>query len=67
MNELKLRGKIAENGYTVTGFAKTLGMNPTTVFRKLENNGSFDRAELQAIRRSLKLTDDEFLGIFFSG
>jgi hypothetical protein len=66
MNIPKLRGKMVENGYNVEGFAVALGMDRTTLYRKLNEGEKFTVGEAQKINTVLNLTKDEAHDIFFS-
>jgi hypothetical protein len=67
MNVNKLKGKIVENGFTVGSFAESIGMDRSTLYRKMNKNGdTFTIKEVKIICCKLELTDDEALAIFFS-
>jgi DNA-binding phage protein len=63
----KLRGKIVEKGINVSELAKTLGINKSTLYRKLKNNGEdISIKEANLIIKELNLTIEEVNAIFFS-
>jgi len=66
-NTNKLKGKIVENGMTVTTLAEKIGMDRATLYRKLNNNAeTLLIKEANAIISVLGLTADEAVAIFFS-
>ena len=67
VNINKLKGKIVENGMTVTTLAEKMGVDRATLYRKLSNNGETMLVkDANAIVSALELTSDEALAIFFS-
>jgi len=67
MNINKLRGKIIEKGMTVKEVANKVGMDRSTFYRKLNNEGeTFTIKEVNQIRNVLGLTVDEAVSIFFT-
>ena len=66
MNILKLRGKMVERGCNVEALAAELGVDKSTVYRKLNNGESFTIADVQKIKTVLDLTNDEASDIFFA-
>lgn len=65
MNVLKLRGKMVEKGYSVESLATKLGIDKSTLYRKLDDCGKFTVGEAQKIKESLDLTIEEATVIFF--
>jgi len=64
---LKLKGKIVENGTSVSALAKAIGMGPSTFYHKLNRGGlSFSLEEVNRIVDVLGLTVDEAMSIFFA-
>lgn len=52
---------------TISDIAKALNINETTVYRKINNDGSFSRDEIQKLCKVLKITTFETLTrIFFA-
>lgn len=67
VNVNKLKGKIVENGLTVEKLAEQIGMDRSTLYRKLNNAGeTFTIREANFICRVLNLTGTEATSIFFS-
>lgn len=56
-NERKFKSALILNGVTVDDLAETLGVNKSTVYRKIERNGDFSRDEISKIMRVLNLSD----------
>lgn len=65
MNIPKLRGKIVEMGYSVESLAAEIGIDKSTLYRKLDNGEKFTVGEAQKIKAVLDLTSDEAGAIFF--
>lgn len=68
INANKLRGKIVENGLTVEAVAEQMGMDRSTLYRKMrpDTGTSFTVGEARAIGRILKLSAQDVMAIFFS-
>lgn len=67
VNVSKLKGKIVERGINVDAVAEKIGIDKSTFYRKLANEGStFTIGEADAISKVLKLTRDEVNAIFFA-
>lgn len=67
VNVNKLKGKIVENGMTVTALAEKIGVDRATLYRKLSNNGETMLVkDANAIVSALNLTAEDALAIFFS-
>lgn len=67
VNTMKLKGKIVENGLTLHDVAKALGIDDSTLYRKMKNNGiSFTIGEANKLTKCLRLTKDEAMDIFFN-
>ena len=65
-NIKKLKGKIIEMGTNVENLAKSLGIDRSTLYRKLNDNGeTFTIKEARMIAEALKLTAEEVNAIFF--
>lgn len=62
----KLRGKIMENGLNQEMLSKEVGMNRSTLNRKLKTGEAFTIGEANRIAIVLKLTKDEAMAIFFT-
>ena len=63
----KMKGKIIEKGWNIERLAKTIGINRSTFYRKMNGNGDeFSIREADEIAKALDLTYDEINAIFFS-
>lgn len=65
-NYSKLRGRIREYGLTQEQLAEAVGINRATLSAKLNNKNSFTTTEIEAIRVSLKISEDEICKYFFA-
>lgn len=66
VNVGKLKGKIVENGLSVKKLADMIGVNRSTLYRKLSHKGeTFTIKEASLIARALKLSAEEVNVIFF--
>lgn len=61
----KLRGKFAERNVSQTEVAKRIGINPSTLARKMGGDSEFTRTEIIMITKLLDLTKDEMNAVFF--
>lgn len=67
VNINKLKGKIVENGLTIDKLAKEIGLDRSTLYRKINNDGeTFSIREANLICSVLGLTGQEATEIFFS-
>ena len=67
VNVNKLKGKIVENGMTVSSLAEKIGVDRATLYRKLSNDGETMLVkDANAIVSVLHLTAEDALEIFFS-
>ena len=64
MNVQKLRGKIVEKGMNVETLAKKIGVNRSSMYRKL-NNYNLTIGEVSKIKEALDLSNEEATDIFF--
>lgn len=64
-NVLKLKAKIIEKGYTVETLARAIGMNKSTLYRKINRMELFTIKEAYNIAIVLDLTESELNEIFF--
>lgn len=61
----KLRGKIAERGMNNEEVASSLGMNPSTFYRKMKANGlAFTVGQMQKMVEVLGMSTEEAKQIF---
>ena len=66
VNVNKLKGKIVEQGMNVEKLAKKIGIDKSTLYRKLQDEGeSITIKEASLIIEVLKLTAEEAHSIFF--
>lgn len=66
VNVQKLKGKIVERGTTQEALAKTLGIDKSTFYRKMQQGGNFTIKEVNLIVSALHLSKDEAMSIFFA-
>jgi plasmid maintenance system antidote protein VapI len=66
MNINKLKGKMVERGLNVEKFAKLLGFNRATLYRKLGASDKITIGDAVKMKNVLELTDDEASDIFFN-
>ncbi|HGR2660110.1 phage repressor [Streptococcus pneumoniae] len=66
VNVSKLKGKIIERNTTQEALAKDIGIDKSTFYRKMKQNGSFSIQEVNLIVSSLGLSKDEALSIFLA-
>ena len=66
VNVSKLKGKIIERNTTPEALAKDIGIDKSTFYSQMKQNGSFSIQEVNLIVSSLNLSKDEALSIFFS-
>ena len=67
VNTELLKKTIWDKGMTIDGVATDIGIDPSTLFRKLQNGGSnFTVAQVSAIGNKLHLSKDEVNNIFFA-
>lgn len=63
----KLRGKIIETGKDFDDMAEILGINRSTLYRKLSNNGeTFTIREAGKLVKALCLSPEDAFSIFFT-
>lgn len=67
VNINKLKGKIIERGMSVEKLAEKIGVNKSTIYRKMNNDGkTFTIREANLICSILDLSGEEATAIFFS-
>lgn len=64
MNVNKLKGKIVENGLSVEKLADIIGIDRSSLYRKLNNSDKFTIGEASRIKDALKLSGAEAYEIF---
>lgn len=60
----KLKAQMALSGITSKELAKRLGIDESTLYRKIQNNGNFTRSEINLLIEILKIDDPR--EIFFA-
>lgn len=63
-NRLEFNAQLARKGMSVQKLADDIGMPVSTMYRKLNNNGDFDRVEIANIVERLEIEDPS--KIFFA-
>ena len=63
MNVRKLKGKMVEKGFNVETLAAKMGIDKSTLYRKLNEGENFTIGDAQKVKD--ELTDDEAKDIFF--
>lgn len=67
MNVSKLKGKIVEKEMSITQLAKEIGIDRSSLYRKLNNEGdTLSIKEANRIVEILELTREESMAIFFN-
>lgn len=67
VNINKLKGKMVEKECSVEKMSKVLGVNPSTLYRKLNTNGdNFTLKEARDMARTLEMSYEEVNDIFFA-
>jgi DNA-binding XRE family transcriptional regulator len=66
MNIPKLKGKMVEMGYNVETFATQIGVDRSTLYRKLECGEKISIGEAQRMKDVLSLSNEEVSAIFFN-
>lgn len=61
----KLKGKIVEKGLTISKVSDIIGVNRSTLYRKLNNNDKLTINEACKLKSILELSDSEAIDIFF--
>lgn len=63
----ELKRKMSEKGFSNEEMAESMGINPSTLYRKLQKGGeSFTVGQMHRIVEVLKLTQEEVAFIFLS-
>lgn len=65
MNKNLLLSAMAKAGITSSELSARIGVNQSTLYRKIKGFSDFNRNELQIIKSVLSLTVNEFEKIFF--
>lgn len=67
MNHELLKDTIQDRGVKVSVLADKIGISRQSLHMKLNGERSFDQGEIMAIKTTLRLSDEEFMEIFFNG
>ena len=67
MNQTEFKVAQIRAKLTVEEIAKKLGVNATTVYRKISGESDFTLSELKTLKRILCLSNDDVDRIFFNG
>lgn len=65
-NKALFQYEVNKKGLTFNLIADRLGVNPATLYRKMNGSSDFTRAEIQMLRNILNLNADESDKIFFA-
>lgn len=63
-NEFK--AELVRRGLTVEQVARHLGIDPASLYRKMNGESDFFRNEIDTLRNQLSLSDDDIMRIFFA-
>lgn len=66
VNVNKLKGKIVEKGMNVETVAKRIGIERSSLYRKLNNFEKITIGEARKLKDVLELSDEEASAIFFA-
>ena len=66
MNIQKLKGKMIENGFNVERLASEVGVDRSTLYRKLNEGEKFTIGDVIRIKAVLGISNEEASDIFFS-
>ena len=66
MNHELLKDTIQDRGVKVSVLADKIGISRQSLHMKLNGERSFDQGEIMAIKTTLRLSDEEFMEIFFN-
>lgn len=65
MNNDLLKQVIQDRGVKVSVLADKIGISRQSLHMKLNGERSFDQGEILALKNNLRLSDEEFMSIFF--
>ena len=66
MNNDLLRQVIQDRGIKITSLAEKVGISRQSLSQKLNGEREFAQGEILAIKNNLRLSDEEFMQIFFN-
>ena len=62
----KLKGKIAEQGMNMTTIAKSIGLDYSSLYRRLDGQVPFTVSDVEKITKVLHLGSEDIVNIFFA-
>lgn len=62
----KLKGKIVERGMNIEGLAEMIGIDRSSLYRKLNNSEKITIGEAVKMKDALEMSDDEAFDIFLA-
>lgn len=65
LNTLKLKARVVESGISVNEIAEEIGVNPATIYRKINGKSQFTADEMLKIKKILHIDTVSFCNIFF--
>lgn len=65
-SERNFNALLAKNGKKKSEIASLLGVNVSTLYRKMSGVSDFNRQEIQLIKLAFSLSDEELNSIFFA-
>lgn len=66
MNHELLKDTIQDRGVKVSVLADKIGISRQSLYLKLSGERTFDQGEIMSIKTTLRLSDEEFMKIFFN-
>lgn len=63
---IRLNKAIAESGITIVAIAKKIGISREGLYKKINNDTEFKASEISAMKKILRLTNEERDKIFFA-
>ena len=66
MNINKLKGKIVENGMNIETLAEMIGVDRSSLYRKLNNSEKITIGEAVKMKEALSLSDSDAYDIFLA-
>ena len=66
MKTIKLQQFIKDNYVNISALARSMGVTRQSLTAKINGKVNFTQVDLELLRRHLRLTDEQFMGIFFA-
>ncbi len=66
MNQTELAIELARNHLTVPSAAEAIGISKKAFYAKVKGDSQFKQAEIQKLKKVLRLTDERMIEIFFT-